>query len=87
MKLNIRAFAITCALVWGSGIFVMAWWIMAFDGRGVDPGILGHVYRGFSITPMGSLIGLAWAVADGFIGGSIFAWLYNLLVGKLTAAA
>lgn len=82
MRINALAFACTCSLLWGFGVFFLAWWIMVFDGRGVDPGILGHIYRGFAITPVGSLIGLAYALADGFVGGLIFAWLYNLLAAR-----
>ena len=85
MRLNVLALSLACALVWGFGVFCMAWWIMAFDGQGVDPGILGHIYRGFAITPAGSVIGLCWTLADGFFGGLIFAWLYNLLAARLGA--
>ena len=84
MRFNIKAFAITCGLVWGFGVFCLSWWIMLFDGSGhVDAGVLGHIYRGFTITPMGSVIGLIWALADGFLGGLVFAWLYNLLAQRL----
>ncbi|MFQ5670866.1 MAG: hypothetical protein ACE5HD_10180 [Acidobacteriota bacterium] len=31
------------------------------------------------MSPSGSLIGLAWALPDGLVGGALFAWLYNLL--------
>ena len=40
---------------------------------------------GYSISPMGSVIGLLWALADGFVGGAIFAWLYNRITGKSPA--
>jgi hypothetical protein len=83
MKLNIRAFGLACGLVWGLGLFMLTWWIMAFDGATGEITMIGRLYRGYSITPVGSLIGLAWALADGLIGGLIFAWLYNLLAGKL----
>lgn len=43
--------------------------------------VLGHVYRGFNISPLGSVIGLVWGLCDGFIGGLILAVIYNLLVG------
>ena len=82
MKLNTKAFALTCGLIWGFGVFALAWWIMAFDGATGEVTIIGKIYRGFSITPLGSLIGLGWALADGFVGGLIFAWLYNLLNGR-----
>ena len=32
MKLNTKAFALTCGLVWGLGLFLLTWWIIAFDG-------------------------------------------------------
>jgi len=77
MKLNVKAFALTCGLVWGLAVFLLTWWIMAFEGPSGDPTLLGRIYRGYNITPLGSLIGLAWALVDGLIGGAIFAWLYN----------
>ena len=40
---------------------------------------IGLVYRGYSISAMGSLIGLAWGFCDGLVGGVVFAWLYNLI--------
>ena len=84
MKLNIRAFGLACGLVWGFGLFVLTWWIMVFDGATGEITMIGRLYRGYSITPVGSLIGLAWALADGLIGGLIFAWFYNLLAGELS---
>lgn len=79
MKLDIKAFALTCALLWGFGVFLLTWWIIAFDGASPDVTWLGRIYRGYSLTPIGSLIGLVWAFLDGLIGGAVFAWLYNRL--------
>ena len=79
MKLNVKAFGLACGLLWGLGLFALTWWIIALDGATAETTFLGRVYRGYAITPLGSLIGLAWAFADGLIGGLIFAWLYNLL--------
>jgi hypothetical protein len=41
------------------------------------------VYRGYSITPLGSVVGLIWGFVDGLIGGAIFAWLYNIIAVRL----
>jgi hypothetical protein len=82
MKLNIKAFAITCGLIWGVGVFGLTWWIIAFEGSSSEVPFLGRVYRGYNISPTGSIIGLIWALIDGGIGGAIFAWLYNLIAGK-----
>ena len=82
MKLNIKTFALTCSLIWGFGLFALTWWIMAFEGQTGEVTFIGKIYRGFSITPLGSLIGLGWALADGFVGGLIFSWLYNVLSSR-----
>ncbi len=87
MKLDIKAFALTAGLIWGFGLFFLTWWVIAFDGPSTDAGLLGSVYRGYTLTPAGSIIGLVWALADGIIGGAVFAWLYNYIVGRKAAAA
>ena len=83
MRLNVKAFALTWAIVWGFGLFFLTWWIIAFDGSTGEPMFIGRLYRGYTISPLGSLIGLVWAFCDGLIGGAIVAWLYNkLAAGK-----
>ena len=82
MKLHVKAFALTCGIVWGVGLFILTWWVMAFDGATGAPTFIGQVYRGYSISPLGSLIGLLWAFVDGWVGGAIFAWLYNVIVTR-----
>ena len=79
MKLNVKAFALACGLLWGIGLFILTWWIIAFDGITGEVTFIGRLYRGYNISPVGSLIGLAWAFVDGFICGAVFAWLYNLI--------
>jgi hypothetical protein len=83
MKINVKAFAVTCAIVWGSGLFLLTWWIIACDGATGEATLIGRLYRGYSISPVGSIIGLAWATLDGLIGGALFAWIYNYIAGRL----
>lgn len=83
MKLNVRAFALACGVIWGVGVFILTWWVIAFEGTTGEPTILGLVYRGYTISPMGSLIGTVWAFFDGLVGGLVFAWLYNLLAPRM----
>ncbi|WP_455246052.1 bacteriophage holin [Petrachloros mirabilis] len=80
MKLNVKAWGLTCGLIWGLGLFFLTWWIIAFDGQTGEVTIIGRLYRGYSISAMGSLVGMIWAFFDGLIGGAIFAWLYNRLL-------
>ena len=84
MKLNVKAFAIACGILWGAGLFCITWWIILFDGATGDTTIIGSVYRGYSVSPLGSVIGLAWGLVDGIIGGAVFAWVYNYFVGRFT---
>lgn len=79
MKLNVKALALTSALVWGLGLFCLTWWIMLFEGATGDQLLIGLIYRGYSVSAVGSLIGLGWGLVDGYIGGLVFGWLYNKL--------
>lgn len=79
MKLNVKAFALSCGLIWAVALFALTWWIIAFDGATGEVTMIGRLYRGYSISPAGSFIGLVWAFFDALIGGAVFAWLYNLL--------
>jgi hypothetical protein len=87
MKLNVKAFALTCGIIWGAGLFLLTWWIIAFEGVTGDVTFIGRLYKGYRISPLGSIIGLIWALADGLIGGAVFAWLYNLFAGRRVAAS
>ena len=87
MNLNIKACALSFAILWGFGLFLMTWWVIAFDGTSTETTFLSRCYRGYSFTAIGSLIGLAWAFLDGLIGGAIFAWLYNCLNSRFAKAA
>ena len=84
MKLNVKAFALTCGLIWGLGMMIITWWIILFDGAVVGTTFIGRVYSGYNISFTGSLFGLLWGFFDGLIGGVIFAWLYNLLSSRLS---
>lgn len=81
--LNVKAFAIAVSLLLGLGLFFMTWWIMFFEGVTHEVTFIGQLYRGYNISPMGSVIGLLWGLADGLFGGAIFAYLYNFLASKL----
>ncbi len=83
MKLNVKALALSFGLVWGLGLFILTWWIIAFDGATGEVTLIGRVYRGYNISPMGSVIGMLWGFIDGLIGGAIFAWLYNLIASRM----
>jgi hypothetical protein len=82
MKINVKAFALACGLIWGAGLFLLTWWIIAFEGVTHEVTLIGRLYRGYNISPAGSVMGFLWGLADGLLGGAVFAWLYNSLTKR-----
>jgi hypothetical protein len=41
--------------------------------------LIASIYPGYSISWSGSIVGLAYGFADGFVGLFLLAWLYNKL--------
>jgi len=78
MKFNIKAFALSFGLMCGSVLFVSSWLLMA-RGYSNQETLLSMVYPYFTISPLGSLLGLIYGFFDGVIIGALFAWLYNHL--------
>ncbi len=87
MKLNLRAFALATGIWWGAWLFLLVWWLIATGASGADVGMLGQLYPGYAISPIGSLVGLVWGFACGLISGAVLAWLYNALAGRLGTEA
>lgn len=85
MRLNVKALAITCGLLWGFGLLALTWWIMLFEGATGVATFIGQVYRGYNISPLGSIFGLIWGLIDGLIGGAIFAWVYNFVATRTSS--
>ena len=81
MKFNVKACGLAFGILWGSAVFVMTWGVILLDYAGEESLSLLKLYPGYSVTPVGSLIGLAEGFVDGLVGGMVFAWLYNKLSG------
>ena len=39
-------------------------------------------FYGYSVSAIGIVIGALWGLIEGFVHFGIFAWLYNMLLGK-----
>lgn len=87
MKLNVSAFALAFGIWWGGGIFLMTWWLLATSGAPSVPMMLDSLYVGYAITPLGSLVGLAYGFVCGAVCGGILAWLYNMLAERVGVGA
>ena len=82
MKLDIKALAIACSILWGSTVFLVTWWVIVLNGASGEAVWLSRIYIGYSISAAGSLVGLGWGLIDGAIGGAVLAWLYNRFSGS-----
>lgn len=85
MKLSIKAFALTAAIIWSAALFI----VISFNT--VTPGfagdflrVVGSIYPGYKPGTgfSSAIIGALYGFVDAGIGGAVFAWLYNLLAGK-----
>jgi hypothetical protein len=82
MKLSVKAFALTCGILWGLAVLLSTWCLLILGSPGGIISKLSTFYIGYSFSWGGAVIGLLWGFVDGLICGAIFAWLYN----KLTKA-
>ena len=77
MRLNVRASALSLGIIWGLLIFLFTWWLYFRQISVGQPTLVGKIYPYFTITPLGSLLGLMYGFINGLIAGGAFAWLYN----------
>jgi len=79
-RLDPKACGLALGILWAGSILLMG--LTAMVCRWAQPfvDILSMFYVGYSATIIGCLIGAVWAFVDAFIGGVIFAWLYNKLL-------
>jgi hypothetical protein len=81
MKLNAKALALTCGVLWAATILLSTWWLLLFGFKGALMQQLDHFYFGYSVSWLGGVIGAVWGFVDGCICGFVFGWLYNRLAG------
>ncbi len=79
MKINVKAFSLATGIVWGINWFALTWWLILNEGITREITLIGRIYRGFSISPVGSLYAFIWGFLDGFLIGLLISLLYNVL--------
>ena len=81
MKIDVRALAISLALLWGGGIFITGIANLIWPTYGIEfLEMLASVYPGYQGTASFGqvLVGTLSGLLDGFVGGLVLGWLYNL---------
>jgi hypothetical protein len=76
--------ALVFAMVGGTGLFLATAWLLVRGGTNVGQtlGLLGHYFPGYTVTWVGSLVGLVYGAAVGAIVGGSVAWIYNRIAAR-----
>lgn len=82
MRLSVKSFALTCGLLFGILFMIATWWLIIKGTPGDIMIKFSNFFFGYSFTYVGGIIGLFWGFVYAFIGGAVFSWLYNLLLGS-----
>ena len=82
MKLKIGALAVAIGTIWGACILLVGLVHLVWPGYGgAFLNVAASIYPGFN--PDGDLIsvivGAAYGLADGAVGGAVVAWIYNVV--------
>lgn len=82
MKLNVKAFGLAGGILWGGSVFLLTWMGILGYGSQNTAEIAKSYYIGYSLTPVGSLIGAVYGFFDAGIACILFALLYNKFTQK-----
>jgi hypothetical protein len=83
VKFNTKALALASAILWGSVMLVMGLANLIWGNYGQQfLQTMSSVYLGYHATRSIAevIVGTIYGAVDGFIGGAVFAWLYNQFV-------
>ena len=86
MKLSVKAFALTAAIIWSLAMIIVGSANLVWPTYGIEfLEIVSSIYPGYETGTgvKGIIVSSLYAVVDAGIAGTIFAWLYNLLTEKL----
>jgi hypothetical protein len=75
-KCSPHALGVAMGVLWAAGVFFCGITAMFGWGKALV-NVLASCYLGYSASPVGALIGAAWAVVDGYVGGAVLAFIYN----------
>lgn len=87
MRFCVRTTALTFGLLWAVVFLLVAVAQQVWPSYGVAfLDLMDSLYPGYAPGGFGSVIsGTLYALVDGAIGGAVFAWLYNRLLGSREA--
>jgi len=85
MKFSVKGLALVSAILWGLAMLTMGLGNLIWGSYGQQfLQVMSSVYPGYHATRSVAdvIVGTLYGISDGFIGGAVFAWLYNQFAGK-----
>jgi uncharacterized protein involved in cysteine biosynthesis len=77
MRLKPLALGLAVGIFWGLMMFASTW-VSYYTGYAeLFLEAFTQIYPGYTVSPLGSVVVLAYGFADGFVLGAVVAWLYN----------
>ncbi len=77
--LNEKRFGLAGAILWGFCMFIMTIFSMYTGYATIFLTMMADIYPGYSISWVGSFVGLVYGFIDAGIGLYVLAWIYNKL--------
>jgi TRAP-type mannitol/chloroaromatic compound transport system permease large subunit len=80
MKISVKGLAMASGILWGVAMLVMGLANLIWGSYGQEfLQTMASVYPGYHATRSVAevIVGTLYGAVDGFIGGAVFAWLYN----------
>ena len=84
IKLQARLISFVMAIIGGLSIFLATVWLLIKGGENVGQhlSLLGQYFPGYSVTWIGSFVGLCYGAIVGGIAGWLICFIYNRIVDK-----
>lgn len=82
-RLQAKILAMVLGLSCGLGLFAMTVWLVLKGGNqvGLHLNLLGHYFKGYSVTWPGAFVGLLYGTVVGGAIGWAIGMIYNRIVG------
>jgi hypothetical protein len=78
--LHKRAMGVAVGTVTGLLVLLATLVMMLQGGTGYPLSLLGEYFFGYTVSPVGALVGLFWGFIAGFVFGWFFAFCRNLVI-------
>jgi len=77
-KLHVIGLGFGLGITWAISMFVLGLLVIYLDAGRPMLDLMASMYYGYDATLLGSVVGGFWGFVDGFIGGVLIAFFYNL---------